>query len=142
MKLLWLAVPALMVACSTAAAGGDFRLTVDVPFDFYIGQQPMPAGTYDATRVLGEVVEFRHVTTGATGGVRVLRITYPTERATNSPDAPAVVFRRYKNGRSFLGEVWREPEVGGYRLPKSKLEREAVTSTIQHAATVTIYARR
>jgi hypothetical protein len=110
---------AIAVALLAVTAGyAQSKLIADIPFEFAIGQKVLPAGEYT-------------VNPGAAPGVLVIGgrdasvFTQTIPSSTNSGTVPGskLVFNRYGN-TYFLSQVWNAENQRGYRLPKSKTERE------------------
>jgi len=110
-------------------------LTVKVPFEFVVGNQTFPAGTYKFQSLLNSVAgkdaidvlevrstegrQYQAIVTNVVGG--------------EQPNNPKLVFRR-SAGRAFLSEVWEPGKSAGCRLQKrhdqtqmAKIENETVT---------------
>ena len=105
-------------------------LTVKVPFEFVIGNQMFPAGTYKFQSLLNSVpgkdaidVLVVRSTEGWLYSAMVADII-----ASDEPSKPRLVFTR-NGGRAFLSEVWEPGKQGGCRLqhhqePTKTAERE------------------
>jgi hypothetical protein len=90
---------------------------VNIPFDFRIGDQLVPSGTYliqsSATAIMLREVDGRML------GVSFL--TIPESRLA-APAKSELVFNRYGNDY-FLASVWSRDSKNGRALPKSKQEK-------------------
>jgi hypothetical protein len=108
--LVSLAVLWVVSLCPISGYGQNAKhqaLTVKVPFEFVLGNQTFPAGTYSFRSLLNsvpgkeaiEVLEVR----AAIGGLYAAVVT---DAVSNSePSHPKLVFAR-SDGRTFLSEVW------------------------------------
>ena len=126
----------ILLACTAAygqitPSGGPHRaaLTVKVPFDFVVGNQTFPAGTYKFRSLLNsvpgkdtiDVLEVR-----STDGRRYSAIVTDA-LASGDPDNPRLVFTRW-NGRAFLSEVWEPGKQAGCRLQSRKDQTQPAVS--------------
>jgi hypothetical protein len=110
---------AFAVALLAVTAGyAQTKLIADIPFEFAVGQKVLPAGEYT---VNPSAVPGTLLISGQNAGV--FSVTIPS--STNSGTVPGskLVFNRYGN-TYFLSQVWNAGIQRGYRLPKSKAERE------------------
>ena len=101
------------------AAGTLFaqRIQATVPFDFYVGQAAMSAGTYDFERCSSNAVVVRSCTTGNA-------VLHYASLGVSDPLATGkVVFHRYGE-TYFLSAVQGLPSSGDMKLPASALERK------------------
>ncbi len=116
----------LLLAVLPAAAQQRSFITVDVPFDFYLGDRAMASGTYNiminASRTYGIL---QRVDTKAPGGI-FLGIPKSTDKTP--ADTSTVVFLKYDNDHVFLKAMNHQAGYG-YQLPTSRTEREHVHST-------------
>ncbi len=136
-----IAACAMAVGVATASyAQSSLPLVADIPFAFHVGDKEMPAGEYRVDRLnLGPVIKVASVD----GSESAMRLVIPSD-AKETPTTHALVFRKYGEDRYFLGEIRHEGVRIGTEVPKSKREREAVTSTLVSSArptTVMILAR-
>lgn len=112
-----LAIMTLAMVTAVASANGQSqRSKANIPFEFVVGDQTLPAGEYatDAMNAAGNVLRIRPV--NAKGSA--LRLTSP---ASGSAKHAKLVFHRYGQ-RYFLAEVWTT-EDDGRELMKSRQER-------------------
>jgi hypothetical protein len=133
-SFLGLASVLVLSLAATSAFADSRAIQADIPFDFVVGDQTLPAGTYivkpaNMTRTL--LFENR------AAGVSALVMAYPAESSNRWLDGGKLGFNRYAD-RYFLAKVARGGDI--HTLPKSKLEREVKTA-VRHAASLTIAAR-
>ena len=122
-----------LLAAATAAtflAGGTLfaqrAVRATVPFDFYVGQKMMPAGTYDlapCSTTTPNVLKVQH----CAEGIAVLHLMHPS--GTQPKETGVLVFHRY-------GEKYFLNEVQGLRganmmLPVGPLEKSVQTENAQ-----------
>jgi hypothetical protein len=119
-RLTVLSVLVVLTAVSAHAQSGT-RLTVNIPFNFYIGGKALNAGQYEVGRAMQPSVDtlvLRPV--DGSGGTYVLTRTVQAKE----PGESRLVFRRYDD-QYFLGEVWLVGSSTGRGLPLSSKERMA-----------------
>jgi hypothetical protein len=110
-------VAALAISVGNAQTLHHTALTVKVPFEFVVGNQTFPAGTYKFRSLLNsvagkdaiDVLEVR-----STEG-RLYRAIVTDVVGSEEPSHPRVVFTR-SGDRTFLAEVWELGRQAGCRL--------------------------
>ena len=111
------------VALGTAVVSGQGQSTVrvkaQIPFEFAVGDQALPAGEYSvrAGGNSGEVLMIQN----AEASISTLRLANSIEPKRNKTEA-RLVFHRYGQNY-FLREVWEGGDRTGHRLLESKQER-------------------
>jgi len=118
LTMLTLIVGLGLVTAVSSANGQSARVSIaKVPFEFNVGDKPLPAGQYivRATTESGQAL----LIAGKNGGV--MRLTH-TISSSKTPDRGKLVFHRYGD-TYFLSEVWNAGEKTGRQLLKSKQER-------------------
>jgi hypothetical protein len=111
-------VMTVIAAATTANAQTlEYKLTANIPFDFVVADQQLPAGEYSFRRSeLGDgdqVIEISR-----RGGKTVIsRITIPVTTATPNKSG-RVTFHR-SGEQYFLSEIWPANTTTGRALPKS-----------------------
>lgn len=126
------AIFTLAAAATNAQAQLRTQYTANIPFEFTVGNETLPAGRYIITNVPtpdGTVV--LHVRAkGQDGAMRLTSMV----RASRPRQTSVLVFNRYGE-RNFLAEMWRAGETEGRLIPKSKderaIERELVRNPSQ-----------
>jgi len=117
-RTLTIAIAVALLAVTAGYAQSKAQLIADIPFEFTVGQKVLPAGEYtvNASAAPGVLV---------IGGRDASVFTQTIPSSTNSGTVPGskLVFHRYGN-TYFLSQVWNAASQRGYRLPKSKTERE------------------
>ncbi len=113
-----LSLLALLVV-GTALGSWSHNLVVEVPFDFHVGNDAMPAGRYviDSTAAAGSILT---LDSGAPGN-QVIISTTPAACSTTGKSE--LVFNRVGN-TYFLAKVWNEASNTSRQLPVSDLQRE------------------
>ena len=115
------AVLALVAAVSAARAQSPVNISVEGPFDFYVGERLMPAGRYTVKRVARDTNRVL-VVAGQDEGDRAAAMTAPvTGREVRQS---ALVFHRYGE-QYFLRGAWTVGDTEGCAFAESKLERAA-----------------
>jgi hypothetical protein len=92
-------------------------LTVRVPFEFVVGNQTFPAGTYKFQSLLNSVAGKDTVdvlTVRSTEG-RLYQAVVTDVVGAGEPNKSRLVFTR-SGGRTFLAEVWEPGKQAGCRL--------------------------
>ena len=122
-KLGLLAVITIIAASVSAKAQSlDYRLTANIPFDFSVADQKLPAGKYWINRAQPSNGDLILQIRSKDGHANVLNMTIP-KVTLNQVNRGALVFHRYGDDY-FLSEVWPEGSSTGRELPKSRAERE------------------
>ena len=90
----------------------------EIPFDFQIQDQVLPAGSYtvDETSTTGLIVVRNDDTRKAV-------LALAPVRTSGKEDGPKLVFHRYGD-RYFLSEIWLTGEDAGHMIRPGKLEKE------------------
>ncbi len=122
-KLGLLAVMIVIVASVSANAQSlNYRLTANIPFDFSVSGEKLPAGKYLINRAQlsdGDmVVQIR----STDGHANLTRLTIPVT-AHRTVKNGTLVFNRYGN-EYFLSEIWPAGGETGRVLHKVRAERE------------------
>ena len=114
-------VLALVAAVGTARAQSPVNISVDVPFDFYVGDQLMPAGRYTVKRAVKDN-DRTLVVAGEDEDDRTAALTAPV--GGRGSKQSALVFHRY-GGEHFLRSAWTGGDAEGREFRESKRERAA-----------------
>jgi hypothetical protein len=131
--LVSLAVLWVVSMCPSAGYAQNAKhqpLTIKVPFEFVVGNQTFPAGTYYFRSLLNsvpgkaeiDVLEVR----AAEGGLYAAIVT---DAVSNSePSHPKLVFAR-SGGRTFLSEVWETGKPAVCRVQQTGMQMAAAGAT-------------
>jgi hypothetical protein len=125
------AIFTLVAAATQAQAQSRKQYTANIPFEFNVGNETLPAGQYTITNVQtsdGTVM----MRVSAKGQEGVLRLTNRV-RANESRPKSVLVFNRYGE-RTFLAEIWSAGESEGRQLPKSRSERAVERELARNAS--------
>ena len=114
--LLGLTLAATCAAHAQTAA----RIVVNVPFDFVVGQQTLPAGTYNVKQMTGNNDKLL-LLQSADGHKAQIVLTSPVETGA-SVEAARLDFHRYGH-MNFLFRVWTPGAQTGRELRRSPHER-------------------
>jgi len=122
-KLGLLAVMMIIAASVSANAQSlNYRLTANIPFDFSVGGEKLPAGKYWINRAQQSngdtVVQIRSTDLHS----NLVRFTIPVLASAPAKNS-SLVFRRYGD-EYFLAEIWPMGSETGRELPKTRAERE------------------
>lgn len=123
LKFGLLAVIALISAGIPAKAQSlQYKLNVNIPFDFTVADKKLPAGKYEIGRAqLGEgdlLIQIASID----GNKSVTRITIPVVTRDAAKDG-LLVFHQFGD-EYFLSEIWPAGGHTGRALPRSRTERE------------------
>lgn len=116
--LMFIVALALATAVVSNAQSSN-KVVADIPFEFIVGDQSMPAGEYAAraTTAQGNGLMIRSAD-GKRAAIRLTNAIEPKRDKTNA----RLVFHRYGE-RYFLAEVWSGGDSRGHQLLKSRQER-------------------
>jgi hypothetical protein len=108
---------ALAIAITAPSFAQTSNMRVTVPFDFYVSNRLLPAGTYAvSSHAHANAIQVND----GRGNMAFVIVTAPT--ANRGADVGKVVFRRYE-GASFLASVYWDGNRAGSELPTSRIER-------------------
>jgi len=137
-KLIYRTLETLGVAALLMVPAIYAQVKVDVPFDFQVGDEKMPAGEYYlAPAAQGSPVIT--ITNEQTRTARMTPVTIPLH-AAKPLEKGKLVFNRYED-RYFLSQVWAASRSNGHALRKSKAEREIARVTRSGSSLVAVKAR-
>ena len=118
-KTLWMVVAIAALMSVSAVADDTIAIKANIPFDFMVGNQSVPAGEYIFAQN-GSWNMMQISSRDTQTALRLLR--FPAgNNMTGSPYA--LVFNKYGN-RHFLKQVWAGNGVIGVQLPTSRAEKE------------------
>jgi|HubBroStandDraft_6_1064221.scaffolds.fasta_scaffold435520_1 hypothetical protein len=112
------------ITSTSAHAETGSRVSVNIPFDFVIGDAPLKAGTYTVEQVELGVLSF----SGHDGQEHRFALTVPGDSA-NGSHHPHFVFTRYGT-ETFLNKVFLSADDDCNQFPRSSREKKLV----QHRA--------
>ncbi len=108
-----------MAVAAQAQTGGYAQVRADIPFQFQVGNQTLPAGEYIVRQLNTNSAAATLQISRKDGSARAI-----VNMIGSMGDAPATTtlrFRRYGN-QYYFAEVWINGEKNGLRAPKSKAE--------------------
>ena len=108
-----------------ATAQMSRRMTVTVPFDFYVGKTVLPAGTYSVYNTSTHTGD-GFLLRDAEGEVKAVFSGSQVQSEESRTDA-RLEFRSYGD-KHFLARVWAAGNNIGRELPQSQFERETAQS--------------
>ena len=113
----------LATACvSVQAQSLQYRIRVNIPFDFSIANKKLPAGNYSIGRAIQNSDNTVLSILDGSGHTKEARLSIPV-LAAEAKNQATLVFHRYGD-EYFLYQVWDAGETTGRQFPKSSAERE------------------
>jgi len=130
---------ALLLAAAIGTTGlyAQSKVVANVPFDFSVKGQKMPAGKYEVTRDFArpDIIQISNLDDSRSVQV----ITYRAVENQPGAESPRMIFNQYGN-RYFFSELWTSDGIESRTSP-SKLEREVKASaTPKPAPRITVAA--
>ena len=128
-SLVVLLVLSLYPSVGHAQTTHHSALTVKVPFEFVVGNQTFPAGTYRFRSLLNSVpgkdtMEYLMV---SSTDRPLYRVIITDVVGSEEPNNPRVAFTR-SGGRAFLSEVWEPGKQAGCRLHSRQHSKQPAES--------------
>ena len=117
---------------STQAQSLEYRIRVNIPFDFTIRDKKLPAGEYSIGRARVNSDDTILSILDEDGHTKQLRASIPVE-TFDAKNKATLVFHRYGD-QYFLYQVWSAGETTGRQFPKSSAEREILRNLATDAA--------
>lgn len=116
-------IAAIFAAAVHARANNDYgtRITYQVPFDFYVGNDKMPAGKYEFHRVSESAYQIRNAENSKSVFVHANQLTGDENRVKTAK----LVFNRYGKN-NFLRIIYTQARTGGRLVNESKTERRVI----------------
>jgi hypothetical protein len=116
-SMLSLFVP---LAAGSVYAQSDLRLKVNIPFEFSVGNEALPAGEYTVRHMFRGVLVIQN----ADGSATKIFSTNGAS-ASKTPYESSLVFHRYGD-EYFLSKIWTSGNDTGREIFKSRAEREII----------------
>ena len=117
----------VLLAVVPAGANSGLKVRATIPFDFTVGEETLPAGTYTVEAINSHgLLAIRNE--DYTRGILILT---GAKEAKNEPEPAKLTFRKYGD-LCFLGEVWGYD--AGQEVFKSRKERQVIRELRQHLA--------
>ena len=120
--ILLSAIVLLASVASTQAQSLGNRLRVNIPFDFNISEEKLPAGEYSFGRAVNRSDDIVLSVNDREGHVKAIRLSNAVVKSRPTQKA-LLVFHRYGD-QYFLFQVWPSGATTGREFQKSKSERE------------------
>ena len=112
----------LATACvSVQAQSLQYRIRVNIPFDFSIANKKLPAGNYSIGRAIQNSDNTVLSILDGRGYTKEARLSIPVQ-AAEAKNQATLVFHRYGD-EYFLYQVWTAGETTGRQFLKSSAER-------------------
>lgn len=118
---------------------GQARTRAGVPFDFTLGQQSMPAGSYEISSVNEKVLAVRNLETRE-ARLLIASMHVEASQSAGTPHAK-LVFRKYGD-QYFLAEIWDGQSPIGIAFPESKREQELKWARDSHQPELVVIATK
>ena len=128
----------LITLAASVKAQSSHRFKVNVPFQFVLNGQTLPAGAYLIERLdfsRPNLVTIKNVDSGIVRTVITQRIE------KNSPSASSFLVFKEQGGRQYLYQVWNYGALNGGQVPFS-LDRRFSDRQREKPALVTLKARQ
>lgn len=128
----------LLVGANSVAAQDAYRFKVDVPFQFVLYGQTLPAGTYVIERTdpaKPNIVTLKKVE----GGLVRLIITQRVEKDEPSTASSLKFIKR--NGKHYLFEIWTVAAMNGNQIP-NPLDKKVDEPQRDNVTLVTLRAKQ
>jgi hypothetical protein len=110
---------AIAIAAAPAHAGSAERITIEIPFQFTIGDETLPAGTYHLYPSVANRVAMLQE---SEGDDVAMTSTIPVS-ASKPLARTKLVFRKYKD-QYFLAQIWVAGRARGGELSMSDAEKD------------------
>jgi hypothetical protein len=117
----------VLLAVVSAVANSGLNVWATIPFDFTVGEETLPAGTY----TLQAINSYGLLAIRNEDYTRGILIMTGAKEAKNEPGPAKLIFRKYCD-LYFLGEVWGYD--AGRALSKSSKERQVIRERRNHLA--------
>jgi hypothetical protein len=98
------------------------RLTVDIPFDFYVGEGKMPSGKYEFEQTMQQTGSGGLIVRSAAKSARPAIIVPSAGRSSKGMSDALLVFNRY-GSEHFLAQVNLGADDLSFRIRKSAVEK-------------------
>ena len=136
MKMHLLRTSILAAAAAVAVYAQNVNFRVNVPFDFIVGSQTLPAGQYSVdVKTVSRLVSLHCI--DHSGAAEVIGL--PLSAVDGALNEERLVFHRY-NSTYFLTQVWGNGS-DGRKLPTTKRERELAAQKV-NPDNITVMASR
>jgi hypothetical protein len=115
---------AMVLLTSVASAQGQslaYRVKVNIPFDFTVGEKKLPAGEYSIGRASQRSEDIVISINNLEGRTKAIRLTNAT-LTTHAKKRSELVFHLYGD-QHFLYQVWPAGATMGRQFPESRSER-------------------
>ena len=132
MKRIQVSMSILIATAAISLAAPSVQVTANIPFEFVVGTQTMPAGEYT-------------VSSGSVPGSQGNDVLFALARRIQTedgsyPQTTKLMFQRY-GSQCFLSQVWTSDSPVGRELPESRTERELNKSAAVKPQTVIVLAQ-
>jgi hypothetical protein len=119
------------LAAASVYAQSDMSLKVNIPFEFSVGNEVLPAGEYTVRNMVQGILVIRSVDCSASQFFSTMGTI-----ASKTPNESSLVFHRYGD-EYFLSTIWTTGNDAGHKLFKSRAEREIIRPSNRLAKSAT-----
>ncbi len=133
LAILAMASLSLMLAVVPAYADPDSEVRADIPFDFIVGNNTYPAGSYAVQYIDPQGVFLIQIGEDGSRLIVLWRNTVPAKSIHDN--LPKLVFNRYGD-QYFLTQVWAGGESNGREFRQLATERELAKEHLAGAVSV------
>ena len=123
--IFWVAAFAALIVPPSVTGQASPMVSGYIPFTFNVAGMEMPAGEYDVLSYFSDVLLV--TPKDRSDGVFVQR---SVDTAVQPPQRTQLVFNKYANGKYYLSQILRSGKAELSQIPKSKEEREVITTTL------------
>jgi hypothetical protein len=126
-----------LVLVAASAFAQTIRVKSDVPFNFIVNKQTLPAGEYSIQSMdqAGRTLSIRDADGKPVSMVQSLRC-----EKLDAAKSTKLVFHRYGD-QYFLAQIWIAGRAAGHELPKSHQENEVALNTASENVVITASLR-
>jgi hypothetical protein len=121
----------VVLAVGSVYAQSDLRLKVNIPFEFSVGNETLPAGEYTVRQMFQGVLMIQNEDRSATKIFSTIGA-----KARNIPNESSLVFHRYGD-EYFLSKIWITGNETGREAFKSRAEKELIRARSNLAKSAT-----
>ena len=133
LAIAFVVVLSMAVAMVSARVQASFPLGVNIPFDFVVGKQTLPAGEYRIERLFSDKLDALLIrsTDGRASTIMMTMAVLANDWQSESK----LVFNRYGD-QYFLSQIWTAGNKSGRELYKSPREAELARQAVKREVAV------
>ncbi len=132
-----LSLSVMLAVVSVYGNAFDFKVRANIPFDFVVGNETLPSGTYTVEIAANNygVLAIR----GTDNRTSAFVLANTVSDKDIQDNSPKLIFNRYGD-QYFLSQVWSGARLDGLTISKSPREREHLAQGISEPESVFILA--